>query len=190
MENINISSKLLQNINELLELYNELPGVEKKALVSEKYIKSTNLPTIEKPKDISEYWVCLYNDDKVGLFKEVCHSSKVEYVMGIPNYSAGSIFFGIDSDLVGMKTTHLGFSDEEVWDKIGKTKIIDQKKYQSNCNMQDAMMFNDVRLIMYDQGLIPTYKIGKATDKEIIEVLNFARNYYNDKIVISPQKKK
>jgi hypothetical protein len=56
--------------------------------------------------------------------------------------------------------------------------------------MSDALPFDNVRLMMYEEGKIPSYTLGKATHRQIVETLSYAKNYYEGKIVIPSQKTK
>lgn len=41
---------------------------------------------------------------------------------------------------------------------------------------------------MYEEGLIGPYKLGQATDKDIVNVLKYAKGYYENKKNIPNQK--
>lgn len=181
---------LLIKIKELVEAYNNLPGAEKVAVVPEKYAHDMNIPIDEKEIDVSTYYICVYDDAQVGLFKELRHSTGKEYVMGTAKYEAGSLFIGVESNLIGMKTTHEVFRTVSNWQESGTLEIVDQKRYVCNCNMYDAMPFDDMRLLMYEEGIINSYRLGKATEKDLIKVLKFAHQYYKGKIVNPHEKVK
>lgn len=73
--------RLLTIIKELVDLYNDLPNVKKVALVPEEYTKemNTSLGIIsEEAYDSSTYYICLYDKDRVGLFRELRYSSPKE----------------------------------------------------------------------------------------------------------------
>lgn len=151
---------ILESLQKAVELYNSLSSKEKLQLVSE----------VEK-KDVSDIFVCVYNDKCVGLFERKFLSSSMNL---FGEYYAGMIYIGIDSNYIGLKTIHDGISSVNVWEKTGKAI----SNYVTNCNMQNDMSFDDMRLIMYNEGQIEPYENGKATSQEILEVLKYAFKYY------------
>lgn len=160
---------ILSDIKKALELYNDLNPEEKMKLVPQ-----------EEKKDVSDIFVCVYNDKYVGLFKKINWSTEVKTYIGYskPEYKAGSIYIGIDSNYIGMKETHYSSRCTNVWERIGTKYVIDGNSYVANCNMQNGMSFDDMRLIMYNDGVIDSYEIGKASSKKMIEVLSYACSYY------------
>lgn len=182
--------KLLEKIKELVEAYNDLPNAERVAVVNEKYALEMNVPLQEETKDISHAYICAYDDGRVGLFKELRYSSPKEKVMGYDRWSAGSLFIGIESNLVGIRVTHDDFMELDAWQKVGATEIVDKERYVCNCNIYDAMTFDDIRLMMYEEGLIRPYTLGKATNRDIVNALKYAKKYYEDKKMTKNQKVK
>lgn len=181
---------LLQKIRELVEAYNGLPNAKKMALVEEEFIKDINVPLQEDFKDVFDFYIGVYNEGHVGLFRELRYSSPKETVLNHEKWSAGSLFIGVESNLLGIKTTHEGFSSFVRWQTEGEMEMVDQKRYVCNCNMSDAIPFDNVRLMMYEEGKIPAYTLGKATHRQIVETLAYAKNYYEGKIIIPSQKTK
>lgn len=181
---------LLQKIRELVEAYNGLPNAKKMALVEEEFIKDINVPRQEDFKDVSDFYIGVYNEGQVGLFRELRYSSPKETVLNHEKWSAGSLFIGVESNLIGIKTTHEGFSSFTRWQTEGEMEMVDQKRYVCNCNMSDTVPFDNVRLMMYEEGKIPAYTLGKATHRQIVETLAYAKNYYDGKIIIPSQKTK
>ncbi|MBQ7104925.1 MAG: hypothetical protein IJN90_03635 [Bacilli bacterium] len=179
---------LLNKIKDLIEAYNNLPDAKKMVLVPEEYAKSMNIKIDEEKKDISDMYICLYNNGKVGLFKELRFSSGIETIMGHNSWNAGSLFIGVNSNLVGLRITHQNFSSDAYWEKEGYQETVDKKRYVCNCNMQDAITFDDVRLMMYEDKEISSYELGKASNSEMIQVLKYAKKYYEGKIILGKQK--
>ncbi len=180
---------LLQRIKDLVAAYNDLPNAERVAVVPEKLALEMNIPQ-EEQKDTSLFYICAYDGDKVGLFKELRYSSPKESVVGYERWSAGSLFIGVESNLVGIKVTHEAFSDEDYWHKVGAIENVDNKRYVCNCNMYEAITFDDMRLMMYEEGIIGPYQLGKATNRDIINVLKFAKGYYEKKMPSAQKTKK
>ena len=110
---------LLQKIKELVEAYNDLPNAERVAVVPEKLALEMNVPLQEDEKDISLFYICSYDVNRVGLFKELRYSSPKEKVMGYERWSAGSLFLGVESNLIGIKVTHEDFKND------GKVKALE-----------------------------------------------------------------
>ena len=151
---------ILYEIQKTIEMYNQLNPEEKIVI------------TKQEMKDVSNLFVCSYNGWHVGLFeKDDWHISRVGC------YDAGSIFFEVDSSYIGIYQAH-GHNYNDTWYHAGGRVCLNGRYYISNCTMQDSMSFDDMRLIMYNAGEIASYERGKATSQEIIEVLNYAKNYY------------
>ncbi len=161
--------QILEGLQKALELYNGINPEEKLELVKQ----------VEK-KDVSSIFVCVYNSKCVGLFKKINWSSTIYQWTKYhsPEYNAGSIYVGIDSNYIGMKSTHEDMFSRNSWQEVGKKVVVDGKSYVANCNMQNGMSFDDMRLIMYSAGQIGPYEIGKATSQEMLEVLKYASSYY------------
>lgn len=180
---------LLNKIKELIAAYNDLPNAEKVVIVPEEYAKNMNIPLEEPTNDVSAYHVCVYDDGKVGLFKEIKFSSPKETVMNAERWNAGSLFIGVNSSLIAIKKTHEGFVFRDRWQEKGEVERVDNKRYVCNCNAHDAMTFDDMRLIMYENGEIGPYELGKATSRDLINVLKFAKKYYGEKTLVEGQQK-
>ena len=157
---------ILEGIQKSIELYNNLNPQEKLAITLQ-----------DERKDVSDIFICVYNDKHVGLFKKLDWHSKS---YGIENryYEAGTIYIGVYSNYIGMKKTHESFYTIDSWQDAGIKRNVSGKTYVSNCTMQKCMSFDDMRLIMYSNRLIDSYEPGKATSKEINEVLEYAYSYY------------
>lgn len=140
----------------------------------------------DKRKDVSNIFICMYNGKHVGLFKKRNWSTNKTQSW----YDAGSIYVGVDSNYIGMKKAHRGSIEYNKWEPIGTRVMVDEKCYIANCSMQNGMSFDDMRLIMYGEGQIKAYEIGKANSEEILEVLKFAASYYQlDQNVRNTRKK-
>jgi len=167
MENKQVeeSREILESIKKAIEVYNGLNPEEKVVLQDEK-------------KDVSNIFVCVYGTDAhnnhVGLFREIKYSSDTQYGT---MYTSGSVFKGLDSNYIGIKQSHIAdmFSDSAV---AGMKVTLGDKSYVSNCHLRNIMSFDDMRLIMYREGLIAPYEIGKASSKEMIDVLAYASSYH------------
>lgn len=125
--------------------------------------------------DINNYFICIYNDNQVGLFYKTDYLTNCSASRKTNRhlYDAGSIFKGIDSDYTGLRSTHeKGYSTNE-WQPIGYYGA-----HEITCHMRKSISFDEVRLIMCIQGKIEPYQPGMATKKDIIDVLTFAQEYY------------
>lgn len=161
--------EIVAGLQNALELYNQLNPEEMMELTK----KDTR-------KDVSNIFICVYNDKHVGLFEKInwnttpIKKSKYSDI----EYDAGSIYVGVNSNYIGMKTTHHGSLPQSHWEPAGTYATIDEVQYVANCTMKNGMSFDDMRLIMYNNGEIGSYEVGKATDQEILEVLKYASSYY------------
>ena len=149
---------------------------------------------IQKMMDVRYIFVCAYDDDCVGLFEKIdwCKNRSkyrdliddddyVEDFIDGKIYDAGSIYVGVGSDYIGMKLTHDYNISVDKWLSAGVKEKVKGQKYVSNCVIKGGMSFDDMRLIMYSDGQIGPYELGKATSEEILEVLKYARSYYEGK---------
>lgn len=161
--------QILEGLQKALELYNGINPEEKLKLVKQ-----------AEKKDVSSIFVCVYNGQRVGLFKKINWSTPMHQWTKYhsPEYDAGSIYVGIDSNYIGMKSTHKHSFSENHWQEVGTKVVLDGKSYVANCNMQNGMSFDDMRLIMYSEGQIGSYEIGKAASQEMLDVLKYASRYY------------
>lgn len=169
---------ILQEIQKAIEMYNGTNPDEKIAL------------TKQEQKDVKDMFICVYNGKHVGLFKKINWSSGYYRGYSDNDYSAGSIYVGVDSNYVGMKKTHEDNISVNYWEPVGVKVVLKDKKYVSNCVMCDGMSFDDMRLIMYNNGQICPYEIGKATSQEMLEVLKYAVIYYQLNQNMQNQRKK
>lgn len=157
--------EMLQKIQEVIELYNSLNPQNKMALT----------PQVVR-NDVRNIFICVYNGNHVGLFKKINWSIENFYYSSC--YDAGCVYVGIDSNYIGIKKTHSYDTSVSCWEPIGTKLVLRHNTYVSNCVMQDSMSFDDMRLIMYKEGKIKPYEIGKADPDEMLEVLKYAFSYY------------
>lgn len=159
---------LLEGLQKALEMYNGLNPQERKLVI---------IPQEEK-KDVSDIFICVYNNKHVGLFKKINWNSSYHRGWSNFDYNAGSIYVGVDSNYVGMKQTHKDNITVSYWQEAGARVDLKDCTYVANCNMENGMSFDDMRLIMYSAGQIGPYEIGKASSQEINDVLKYAFSYY------------
>lgn len=169
--------EIIEAIEKLIKLYNIGSADDKLTLshIKESELKNTE-ESQDKKKDVSNIFVCVYNDKCVGLFTKIGWIGKNRGF--VTCYDAGSIYIGVDSNYIGMKQTHHDISILRQWLPSGTKETVDGKNYAANCDMQNAMSFDDMRLIMYKKGMIDSYELGKATNKEMLDVLAFAHTYF------------
>ncbi len=155
---------LLKELQKALEMYNDLNPDVKMML------------TPEEKRDVSDIFVCVYDYKRVGLFKKMdwigyCYRpSKID--------DAGVVFFGLDSNYVGIKQTMRNGLPTRDDFSLGASVSVDGKSYFANCYICENMSFDDMRLLMYYEGKIGPYEIGKASSQEMLEVLKYAFEYY------------
>lgn len=166
------SIELLKLIKQLIEVYNKLNPKQKIVLQDEK-------------KDVSDVFVCVYHTNRkdlhnkhIGLFRETKYYSHILSSTTFGEmYDAGSIFKGLDSNYIGIKRTHIGdhFDNTSL---IGLTITLKDKTYVSNCRLINIISLDDLRFIMYQEGLITSYETGKASSQELLDILSYAASYY------------
>lgn len=154
-------------IEQLIKLYNKSWPNE-----------ALELNEVAEKQDISDVYICAYNNS-VGLFESIGWRG---YRLLDADYDTGIVYVGIDSDYIGMKKTrnHKLFGSIG-WEPVGTVTKIDNKTYVANCQMSNSISFDDMRLIMYKNGKIGGYERGKATSREIIDVLAYAQSYFDDR---------
>lgn len=157
---------MLENLKEIAELYNGMVEPQERVAVVPQQLK-----------DVSNVIVCVYNKNRIGLFKKINWSS-VSGGYSRRYYSAGIIYDGIDSYYTALRTTHKNYDNCDCWGEIGARVDLGDRTYIANCVINDCMSFDDMRLIMYSADTIGPYKIGKATSEEMLEVLKYAYSYY------------
>ncbi len=165
-DNKSKAMRYLEVIKKGIALYNELTPEKPIALK-------------EVKKNVKNIFICVYNDQSVGLFKKIEWRTKIWKNSNVgPEYNAGNIYVGIDSNYIGMKETHWHCFVKSVWQPAGIQIVVSGKRYVSNCHMSNGMSFDDMRLVMYTEGLLDPYERGYASDEEILEVLSYAYRYY------------
>lgn len=148
----------------------------------EKQIQNTDLSSkqekinqdLEETKDVRGTFICVYDENQVGLFKRINYSTRGSS----SSYDAYNIYEGIDSDYIGIEQLHDGSIDYHLWNGIGTRVVVRDDKYVANCNMYKSIHFEDMRLIMYQDQKIGPYERGRATSKEILDTLCYAKDYY------------
>lgn len=171
--------ELREIILKSIELYNSMEGIEKVALVEEKKLEKMSINQIDLI-DVSDLYVCQYNDNQVGLFKKLNYSTPIKHnIFDGDTWDAGMIFIGYKSDYVGIKITHDRWHPKNDWEKPGYKITCDSTEYLVNCDMTNAVSFDDIRQIMYENDAIGPYSIGKATNKDLMDVLKYSRSYFN-----------
>jgi len=169
--------KLLQKIKELVDIYNEMPDVEKMALIPEEYVTSKNIQfQIEEQKISTEnLYICKY-DGQLGLFfrelREGYRNGQVFY-----NKTLYSIYRQYQGDNVGLYVYKEPYENKmsNTWVKRGV--YLYETEVNVTCNMTDSILFDNVRMKMYEQGEITDFKIGETTQKELLETLMFANKH-------------
>lgn len=161
--------KILDEINRLIKLYNK-DSFEQIAIT-------------RKINDVRDFYLAYYDYDKVGLFKAIKFSSSI-YKQGpfsSPIYDAGIVYVGINTDKIAIKDTHKKSVDFVCFRPIGCKVEVDNKSYVSNCKIHYVIGFDELRMELYKQNLIPEYTLGKASDYEMFEVLDLAYDYFDVK---------
>lgn len=142
----------------------------------------------KKTTDVSVLYICAF-DNRVGLFTKKVLDEKDRANLWYYYPRSEDIYLGYQSDKVGIFTTMSGKTTTNEWRERGyrtfETYYRGLDKYYNyyiaNCNMTDAISFDEMRQIMYTCGEIPGFEYGIATDEEIQEVLKYAKEYFEPK---------
>lgn len=156
--NLNDKNSLLEVLKKLVELYNKFESEKELQLITKE----------EKEEDVSNIFICFYNEEQLGLFERKLYHNLREY---------GEMYKGLNNDYLGIKV--LGTKDDNNfgWKHVGYELYLDEKRFVTTCNMVDAISFDDVRFKMYNEGIIPAFKLGKASIAEMIEVKKYAQKH-------------
>lgn len=157
--------ELLKEISNVINKYNELNPEEKVKLIKQNQV------------DVSNLFVCAYNNGCVGLFERI---GWIERDFFLETKYLGEVYVGVNSDYVGIKANLEKGYYVDKWYRPGVEvrSYSDGKYYVSNCYMSYSISFDDIRMLMYSEKLIDTYELGKATNDEIIDVLAYARKHF------------
>lgn len=132
---------------------------------------------------VNDLYICAYNENKVGLFtKKTLSEYEVKFLKKV--YWNESIYRGYDVysmqsiDNIGIFTSTAASNTINQWRNSGYLTHWYGKNYYVNCDMYDAISFDEMRQIMYNCGEIPSFEYGIATDEEIQIVLKYAKEYF------------
>ena len=130
-------------------------------------------------KDTRDIYVCVYDENEIGLFKKISYNTKpFKSVMGY-KFKSGNIYVGIDTDHIGISKTHEDEFNYDKWEPIGTYVKCNKNKYISDCEIEKAINLDTIRLYMYSNEKLKDYIPGKATSKELIDVLIYSYEYLN-----------
>ena len=168
-ENLEELKKIVSDIKQAIAIYNNL-NPDNKLVLAEHY---------ENSKDVSNIQICVYNKCHIGLFKQISYWTESSNDI-LKEYHAGLILSSIDSEYVGVIVTHRNTTAMYKAEKIGYRVSLNNGKnvYIANCEINDLMSFDDMRMIMKKAGKIDEYKIGKSNSIEMQKVLEYAFDYY------------
>lgn len=152
--------RILIKINKLIEKYNSISD-DKMSLVQDKVLDTRNL------------YICLYDDDKVGLFKKKNYRNEI-----VPNYNYLDIYCGVDTNNVAIYLSKILTSCEK-WYNNGEKIQVDGKDYFATCKINSAYNLESFKLLMYHEGIISDSNINMIFSSEIPEIINYAYSYFN-----------
>ena len=129
---------ILNKINKLIDKYNNISENDKLKIVNDKLIDAENL------------YICLYDEDQVGLFK----NNVAIYLSTI-------------------------LTSREKWYNNGEKIQVDGKDYFATCKINSAYNLESFKLMMYHEGIINDSNINMIFSSEIPEMINYAYSYFN-----------
>ena len=145
--------RILIKINKLIEKYNSISD-DKMSLVQDKVLDTENL------------YICLYDEDKAGLFKKKNYRNEI-----VPNYNYLDIYCGVDTNNVAIYLSTI-LTSREKWYNNGEKIQVDGEDYFATCKINSALM-------MYHEGIISDSNINMIFPSEISEMINYAYSYFN-----------
>ena len=152
---------ILNKINILVDKYNNASGNDKIKIVSDKVIDTENL------------YICLYDDDKVGLFKKTNYRNEI-----VPNYNYLDIYCGVDTNNVAIYLSTI-LTSREKWCNNGEKIQVDGKDYFATCKINSAYNLESFKLMMYHEGIINDSNINMILSSEISKLIDSAYYYFN-----------
>ena len=152
---------ILNKINILVDKYNKVSEDDKIKIVSDKVIDTENL------------YICLYDDDKVGLFKKTNYRNEI-----VPNYNYLDIYCGVDTNNVAIYLSTI-LTSREKWCNNGEKIQVDGKDYFATCKINSAYNLESFKLMMYHEGIIDDSNINMILSSEMPEMINYAYSYFN-----------
>ena len=152
---------ILNKINKLIDKYNNISENDKLKIVNDKLIDAENL------------YICLYDDDKVGLFKKKNYRNEI-----VPNYNYLDIYCGVDTNNVAIYISRT-LSSIEKWYRKKETIQIYGEEYSATCKIDSAINICAFKLMMYHEGIISDSNINMIFSSEIPEIINYAYSYFN-----------
>lgn len=152
---------ILNEINILVDKYNNASENDKIKIVSDKVIDTENL------------YICLYDDDKVGLFKKTNYRNEI-----VPNYNYLDIYCGVDTNNVAIYLSTI-LTSREKWCNNGEKIQVDGKDYFATCKINSAYNLESFKLMMYHEGIINDSNINMILSSEMPEMINYAYSYFN-----------
>ena len=152
--------RILIKINKLIEKYNSISD-DKMSLVQDKVLDTENL------------YICLYDEDKVGLFKKNNYRNEI-----VPNYNYLDIYCGVDTNNVAIYISRT-LSSIEKWYRKKETIQIYGEEYSATCKINSAYNLESFKLMMYHEGIISDSNINMIFPSEISEMINYAYSYFN-----------
>ena len=152
---------ILNKINILVDKYNNASENDKIKIVSDKVIDTENL------------YICLYDDDKVGLFKKNNYRNE-----NVPNYNYLDIYCGVDTNNVAIYLSTI-LTSREKWCNNGEKIQVDGKDYFATCKINSAYNLESFKLMMYHEGIINDSNINIILSSEMPEMINYAYSYFN-----------
>ena len=152
---------ILNKINTLVDKYNNASENDKIKIVSDKVIDTENL------------YICLYDDDKVGLFKKKNYRNEI-----VPNYNYLDIYCGVDTNNVAIYLSTI-LTSREKWYNNGEKIQVDGKDYFATCKINSAYNLESFKLMMYHEGIINDSNINMILSSEMPEMINYAYSYFN-----------
>lgn len=179
-------AEILDTIKRLIKIYNASYPEESLTLGSSKENGLSKEANEQSEKiDVKDIYVCLYNTNEIGLFKKDRYSMehtraflwhKLDYDFN----TYGEIYFGYNTSNIGLVQLSEDGRNCHCQVDVGCPAKVGEKLYFSNVLINNSISFEDLRIKMAIDGQLGEYTLGQASHAEIIKVLTYAPNYFDN----------
>lgn len=157
---------------EKVESEKDLDEWVKNILSKMKPISTTNDSKVEKIETTNLH-VCLYDDECAGIFKKITLRETMYDLLEFYH----DVYIGIHSLKCGIRS----HDSNGRFSSFGKSIKTNKGIFSADCNMYYSTTYDDMRLRLYEQGQIGTFKLGETTNDEMLKVLIETKKYAAEK---------
>lgn len=100
------------------------------------------------------------------------------YRMSDERSETGYIYLSTDSAYLFLERTNFKDNKSSLFLPIGSSIIFNNYKYTVNCNVDKLIPIDEFRNIMVNEKIINNFNPNYASENELLDVLNYASEYY------------